>query len=89
MADEHDKTLKALEAAIQMEIDGKEFYLKASQASNNELGKKLLNKLADEEDVHRQVFESIYKHISAEKGWPEEGLHTRAIEGHVLILFLP
>ena len=68
MADEHDKTLKALEAAIQMEIDGKEFYLKASQASNNELGKKLLNKLADEEDVHRQVFESIYKHISAEKG---------------------
>lgn len=81
MADEHNKTLKALEAAIRMEIDGKEFYLKASQASNNELGKKLLAKLADEEDIHRQVFEGIYKHISTEKGWPDNGLHADSSSG--------
>lgn len=81
MADEHDKTLKALEAAIQMEIDGKEFYLKASQASNNELGKKLLAKLADEEDIHRQVFEGIYKKINAEKKWPDQKLHSDGVSG--------
>jgi rubrerythrin len=81
MVDEHDKTLKALEAAIQMEIDGKEFYQKASRASNNELGTQLLAKLADEEDDHRQIFESIYKDISAEKGWPDWQLHADGILG--------
>jgi rubrerythrin len=72
MAKEHDKTLGVLRTAIQMEIDGKEYYLKASKASGNELGKKLLEKLAAEEDIHREVFEGIYRHISEEKGWPEE-----------------
>ena len=76
MPTEQDKTRGALKTAIQMEIDGKEFYLKASQASNNELGKKLLVKLAEEEDTHRQIFEDIYKSISAEKGWPSNEFHS-------------
>jgi rubrerythrin len=67
---EQDKTLKALQTAIQMEIDGKEYYLKASQQSGNELGKKLLKTLAAEEDIHRQKFEEIYKALRKEKGWP-------------------
>jgi len=70
MSTEQEKTLKGLKSAIQMEIDGKEFYLKASRASSNDLGKKLLEKLAGEEDVHRQVFEDIYKSIGEKKGWP-------------------
>jgi rubrerythrin len=72
MTKEQDTTLGALKTSIQMEIDGKEYYLKASKASRNELGKKLLEKLAAEEDIHRQVFERIYKDISAKKGWPEK-----------------
>ena len=40
-----EKTTQALKYAIQMEIDGKEFYLKASRESGNELGKKLLESL--------------------------------------------
>ncbi len=75
MAKEQDTTLKALKAAIQMEIDGKEFYLEASQASKNELGKKLLEQLAAEEDVHRKVCEDIYKDISTKKGWPDKKFH--------------
>jgi rubrerythrin len=67
---EQDKTLKGLQTAIQMEIDGKEYYLKASQESGSELGKKLLQKLASEEDNHRQKFEQIYKAIKDKKGWP-------------------
>ena len=70
MTTEQDKTLGALQAAIQMEIDGKEFYLKASQASHNELGKKLLKSLAAEEDLHRQTFEEIYDAIRSQKAWP-------------------
>jgi rubrerythrin len=72
MTGEQDITIGALQTAIQMEIDGKAFYLKASQASRNDLGKELLKKLAAEEDGHRQVFERIYKDIGAKKSWPEK-----------------
>jgi len=71
MVTEQDKTLGALQIAIQMEIDGKEYYLKASRESSNELGKKLLKSLATEEDVHRQKFEEIYSALRSKKAWPE------------------
>ena len=70
MVAERDKTLEALQIAIQMEIDGKQYYLKASQESTNELGKKLLQALAAEEDIHRQKFEEIYGTIRDKKDWP-------------------
>jgi len=67
---EQDRMAQALQVAIKMEIDGKEFYLKASRESSNELGKKLLESLAAEEDVHRQNFEKIYNSIRIKQGWP-------------------
>lgn len=81
MVSEMDKMLKALKTAIQMEIDGKEYYLEASQSSKNELGKKLLKQLAVEEDEHRKVFEVIYNDISVKKGWPTGKLHTDGGKG--------
>jgi rubrerythrin len=63
MTKEQDKSIAALEKAIQMEIDGKEYYLKASEKTGNELGKKLLQSLAAEEDIHRKVFEDIFENI--------------------------
>ena len=71
MVTEQDKTVEALQIAIQMEIDGKEYYLKASQQSSNDLGKNLLQSLAAEEDLHRQKFEEIYNAIRGNKAWPE------------------
>ena len=71
MLTEQDKILQALQMAIQMEMDGKEYYLKTSQESNNELGKKLLKSLAAEEDIHRQKFEEIYNSIISKKDWPQ------------------
>ena len=71
MANEQALTVAALEAAIQIEIDGKEFYLKMSQGSGNAMGKKLFSSLAAEEDLHRQKFEKIYKAVAAQKSWPE------------------
>ena len=70
MVTEQDKTLKALEIAIQMELDGKQYYLKTSRESSNELGKELLQSLAAEEDMHRQKFEEIYNTIRNKKAWP-------------------
>ena len=71
MPNEQDTTLKALQIALKMEIDGKKFYLKASRSSKNQLGKQLLSKLVAEEDVHRLVFQNIYDTIKAKKGWPD------------------
>ena len=71
MVAEQDKALEALQIAVQMEIDGEEFYLKASQESSNELGRKLLQSLAVEEDFHRQKFEEIYDAIRSKKAWPK------------------
>ncbi len=71
METEQDKTMKALKIAIQMEVDGKEYYLKASEGSSSELGKKLLASLAAEEDIHRQKFEEIYDAIRNKKTWPK------------------
>lgn len=70
MTAEQDRTLKGLQIAIQMEIDGKTFYLKASEESGNGTGKKLLHSLADEEDIHRRKFEEIYDAIRSKKAWP-------------------
>ena len=70
MTTQQDKTLEALQIAIQMEIDGKEYYLKASQETTNELGKKLLQSLAAEEDIHRLKFAEIYDAIRNKRGWP-------------------
>jgi len=70
METEQGKTLEALQIAIQMETDGKEYYLKASQESSNKLGETLLQSLAVEEDVHRQKFEKIYNAIRNKKAWP-------------------
>ena len=71
MAKEQDATLEGLQTALQMEIDGKEFYLKSSKASQNKLGKELLKKLAAEEDIHREVFKNIYNRIKNKKEWPD------------------
>ncbi len=70
MTDENIKGIEAIRTAIQMEIDGKEHYLKASRESSNELGKKLLQSLAEEEDHHRRKFEQIYKTIQIKNSWP-------------------
>ncbi|HUV45206.1 MAG TPA: ferritin family protein [Dehalococcoidales bacterium] len=67
---EQDQTLNALQTAIQMEIDGKEYYLEASRKSSNKLGRELLQTLAAEEDLHRQKFQSIFDTIRNKKEWP-------------------
>lgn len=70
MENEQDRTLRALQIAIQMEIDGKEYYQKISQSSGNQLGRELFKSLAAEEDLHRQKFKEIYDTIKSKRAWP-------------------
>lgn len=57
--------MEALEIAIKMEIEGKEFYQKASEKSGDKLGKALFMRLAKEEDFHaekaREIADSLKK----------------------------
>lgn len=70
MTTEQEKVLEALQTALLMENDGKECYLQAALGSKNEAGRKLLQSLAGEEDIHRHKLETIYHAISADKSWP-------------------
>ena len=81
MVNEQSKTLEALQIAIQMETDGKEYYLKASRESSNELGKKLLQSLAAEEDIHRQKFEEMYDAIRSKNVWPVVDFQSKGERG--------
>ena len=88
MTIDQEKTIEALRISIQMEIDGKAFYIKSSEESRNEPGKKLFTRLAEEEDIHRRIFLSIFNSISNKKGWPKtdfqpdkgQGLRTLFME---------
>ena len=84
---EQSKMLQVINMAIEMELDGKECYLAASKDSTNEAGKKLLQSLAEEEDIHRLKFEELYNSILKGRGWPSMELQpdtTRNIR-HTLV----
>jgi rubrerythrin len=74
MTTEQDKTLQALQMAIQMENDGQKYYLLMSQRSSHSIGKKLMATLAAEEEQHRHRFEEIYDALRNKKAWPVTGI---------------
>jgi len=71
MENEQARTIAVLQLAVQMEVDGKGFYQKASQKSSNKLAKELFQQLADEEDIHRKKFEEIYETLKRGQNWPD------------------
>ena len=72
MKEQAERIARALETALQMEKEGKEFYQKAGQSSDNSLAKKLLQHLAEQEDVHIQKINEIYQAIKRTAEWPEK-----------------
>lgn len=68
---------EALRLAIQMEKEGKKFYLEASKKSGNEAGQKLFRSLAREEDTHRRDFEKIYGSLRDKYEWPSTETATK------------
>ena len=71
MGNEQDRTIEVLQLAVRMEVEGKEFYQKASQKSSNRLAKELFQHLASEEDIHRKKFEGIYEALKKGQNWPD------------------
>jgi rubrerythrin len=71
MENEQARTIELLQFAVGMEIEGKEFYQKASQKSSNKLARELFQHLANEEDIHRRKFEEIYEALKRGRNWPD------------------
>ena len=71
MDEENQKSAKALQTALQMEIDGKEFYLKSGENSTNDLARKLFHYLAEQEDVHYRIIKEIHGKIEVQQAWPD------------------
>ena len=55
--------MNPLEKALQMEIDGKKFYRKASEGATDNLGKELFAQLSEEEDSHALKAKQIYDRL--------------------------
>ena len=71
MKNEQARTIEVLKLAVQTEVEGKEFYQKASQKSSSKLAKELFQQLAKEEDIHRRKFEEIYEALKKGQNWPD------------------
>lgn len=73
MDKEAESTIQVLKLALQMEVDGREFYLQASEKSVNPALKKLFLRLSEDEEEHYRTFYHIFESIMKSGTWPESG----------------
>ncbi len=67
-----DKTKEqSLQLAIDMEREGKAFYLKAASGSENTLARKIFEELARQEDFHIERILQIYEKMKGEESFKE------------------
>jgi len=84
------KDLKVLEAAIKMEKDGRDFYLKSSKSAKNAVAKRLLASLADEELKHIDRIKEIHEGLKEDKDWADFGkVISKAAKAKLRLVFRP
>lgn len=64
--------LKALKEALQMEVDGRQFYQEAAKKTKNEGVRQILEYLAESEVYHIKKFTKIYESLQKDPTWTEE-----------------
>lgn len=69
MAENLNAALFALDMAIQTEKDGRDFYLRASEATQDERGNALFRRLADEELEHKAMLEKQRESLTRDGKW--------------------
>ncbi len=70
--DKHTTELPAtleetLKKAIALEDEGYRYYVEAAQKVNNSLGKRMLERLARDEEIHKKRFTELYNAVSDNK----------------------
>jgi rubrerythrin len=59
----------AIKEAIRLEINGRNFFNHAAEMTHNEHGKKMFQKLAEEEVKHIEVFSKLFTEVLKEADW--------------------
>ena len=67
----HEYLLQALKDAVQMELEGREFYLQAAKKVESEGVREILEYLAESEKYHIQKFNEIYQSLQKDPAWTE------------------
>ncbi len=64
--------MKALKEAIQMEVDGRQFYLEAAKKVKDDGVRQILDYLAESEVYHIKKFNEIYQSLENDPTWTEK-----------------
>jgi rubrerythrin len=63
--------LKALKDAVQMEVEGRQFYLEAAKKAKSPGVREIMEYLAESEKYHIEKFNEIYRSLEQDPGWTE------------------
>ena len=63
---------KAIEIALENELKERDFYISQSKKTDNPVGKKMFETIAQEEDEHYQKLKEIHKKLEQTGKWPKE-----------------
>ena len=63
--------VEAIKMAIQLEKDGREFFEEAARKTENQLGKKMFQRLAKDEIDHLKTFQKIFDTVTEGGDWGE------------------
>jgi len=63
--------LKALKDAVQMEIEGRQFYLEAAKKVKSPGVRDIMEYLAESEKYHIEKFNEVYRSLEKDPGWNE------------------
>lgn len=61
--------LEAFKIAMEMEQEGKEFYIKNAETLSSDIEKRLFQTLAKEEEEHFRVFSNTYSYLKESGNW--------------------
>ena len=72
MSNVQEYLLKALKDALQMEVDGRQFYLEGAKKVKNDGVRQILEYLAESEVYHIKKFNQIYQSLEKDPNWSEQ-----------------
>ena len=65
-----DERLSAIKRAIQLEDDGRQYYLQATARAQNPLARNTFQWLAEQEQQHNEYFAAYYQVMEEQHEWP-------------------
>ncbi len=72
MTHHDEKRAQALQTALQMETEGKQFYSQSAERSSSQLARDLFQNLAAQEDVHYRTVQEVYDALKNRNEWPQK-----------------